>query len=420
MLVINPQFRRSAYPSDLKNMLNILRADECAQWLANWPQINDGATPLYQLPDLADQLGIGALYLKDESIRSPLGSFKALGAPVALLRQILRRHPEFDPQEILNGGYAAALQHDTVISATDGNHGRSLAAAARDAGCVCVIVLHAHVSAEREQAIAELGAQIIRIAGNYDDSVAHAASLAQANGWQVISDTSYENYQDIPRDVMQGYAVIAAEAIRQGGAQSDAETGVEMKAAAPFSHIFLQGGVGGLAAGIISYCWEYFGAEHPDFVIVEPEQADCLLQSALQGQPALASGTVDSVMAGLACGATSPLAWRFLQPSAQAFLTIPDRQAVTAMQRLAQGSLRDIPVLSGESGAAGLAALLMLAASPDQAAQLGLNRHSRVLIINTEGATAPALYQQLTDISADQVLTRQRRWQPPAAGSGQQ
>src|SRR6185437_15104644 len=191
----------------------------------------------------------------------PLGSFKALGAPVALVRQILRRHPDIDPQGVLAGRYAARLKDYTVVSATDGNHGRGLAAAARDAGCRCVIVLHAHVGKEREDAIAAYGAQIVRIAGNYDASVEEAARLSAAHGWQVVSDTSYEGYEDIPRDVMQGYSVIAAEIVEQTAAQPGA--------AGAYTHIMLQGGVGGMAAGLISYLWEHQGANRPRFIVVE-------------------------------------------------------------------------------------------------------------------------------------------------------
>ena len=145
-----------------------------------------------------------------------LGSFKALGAPVALVAEVLRRHPVWEGHAVLAGCYADALGDFTVISATDGNHGRALAAAAQDAGCRCVIVLHAEVSEEREAAIAALGAEIVRVSGNYDASVAEAAQLADAEGWQVISDTSYAGYERIPGDVMQGYSRIAAEALKQG------------------------------------------------------------------------------------------------------------------------------------------------------------------------------------------------------------
>ncbi|WP_153148063.1 diaminopropionate ammonia-lyase [Dechloromonas sp. H13] len=398
----NPNAIRTPYPAELAAVMNIAQAHQSRQWLSRWPQITPKATPLYDLPDLAQRLQIERLSLKDESVRSPLGSFKALGAPIALVRQILRLHPTFEALGILAGNYAERLKDYTVISATDGNHGRGLAAAARDAGCRCVIVLHAHVSAEREQAIAALGAQIVRIAGNYDESVQEAARLASQNGWQVVSDTSYEGYEEIPRDVMQGYGTIAEEVVEQTRASSGQD--------GPFTHVFLQGGVGGMAAGLASYFWEYQGVHRPHFIVVEPTQADCLLQSAMQGRATRATGTVDSVMAGLACGETSPLAWRFLQPCVDAFMTIEDDQAVQAMRLLAQGNENDRPIVAGESGVAGLAGLQVLRASEQLSAQAGLNAQSRVLVISTEGATAPATYTELVGESADAVLQRQQAW----------
>ena len=403
MLFLNPRATRADYPAELSAIMNIAQAHQSRQWLSSWRGIHRHATPLYDLPDAAARCQVGRLCLKDESVRSPLGSFKVLGAPIALVRQILRLHPDFEPAAILTGRYAEALRGYTVISATDGNHGRGLAAAAQDAGCRCVIVLHAHVSPEREQAIAAYGADIVRIAGNYDESVQEAARLAAAHGWQVIADTSYDGYEDIPRDVMQGYGAIAEEIVEQTSAQRG------MPGA--FTHVFLQGGVGGMAAGLASYFWEYHGPQRPCFISVEPAQADCLLQSAIQGRPAKATGTVDSVMAGLACGETSPLAWRFLQPCVDAFMTIEDEQAIEAMRTLAQGSERDTPIVAGESGVAGLAALEWLRSDPQRSEQVGLTAESRVLIISTEGATAPREYTRLVGQSAEQVLQRQQAWQ---------
>ena len=403
MLFQNPRATRADYPAELSAIMNIARAHQSREWLSSWRGIHPSATPLYDLPDAAARCNVGSLYLKDESVRSPLGSFKALGAPISLVRQILRLHPDFEPAAILTGRYAEALRGYTVISATDGNHGRGLAAAAQDAGCRCVIVLHAHVSPEREQAIAAYGADIVRIAGNYDESVQEAARLAAAHGWQVIADTSYDGYEDIPRDVMQGYGAIAEEIVEQTSAQRGR--------AGAFTHVFLQGGVGGMAAGLASYFWEYHGAQRPCVISVEPAQADCLLQSAIQGRPAKATGTVDSVMAGLACGETSPLAWRFLQPCVDVFMTIEDEQAIEAMRALAQGSERDTPIVAGESGVAGLAALEWLRSDPQRSEQVGLTAESRVLIISTEGATAPREYTRLVGQSAEQVLQRQQAWQ---------
>jgi len=289
-----------------------------------------------------------------------------------------------------------------VISATDGNHGRGLAAAAGDAGCHCVIVLHAEVSQEREDAIAAYGARIVRIGGDYDDSVEEAARLAAENGWQVVADTSYDGYEEIPRDVMQGYGIISEEVTEQLAQKNIYKE---------YTHIFLQGGVGGLPAGVIAYFWELHGEQRPRFIVVEPAQADCLLQSALQGTAARASNdSIDSVMAGLACGAASPLAWRFLKQSVDHFMTVEDDGVASAMRLLAQGSERDVPVLAGESGVAGLVALQALAEAPALAEQIGLDASSRVLIINTEGATAPQLYRQLVGEEPEAVLQRQSAW----------
>lgn len=402
MLIDNARAERTAYPAALQSIMSVERAQESRRWLAPWAEIARSATPLYDLPDLASKLQVARFSVKDESVRSPLASFKALGAPIALVRQILRLHPGLEPAAILTGRYADQLKGYTVISATDGNHGRGLAAAARDAGIRCVIVLHANVSVEREEAIAVFGAEIVRIKGNYDESVEESARLAAENGWQVVSDTSYESYEDIPRDVMQGYSTIAAEIVEQTNARAG-EDGA-------YTHVIVQGGVGGLAAGLISYLWEYQGAHRPRFIVVEPEQADCLLQSAIHGRASRATGSVDSVMAGLACGETSPLAWKFLETSVDHFMTIEDGQAVEAMRTLATGSERDIPIVAGESGTAGLAALQVLRSDPALSAQVGLDAQSRVLIISTEGATAPKVYEELVGEPADAVLNRQAAW----------
>jgi diaminopropionate ammonia-lyase len=403
MLIANPHASRSCYPNDLMRILNVAAARQSRAWLSHWPHLNPGATPLWALPDAAAQLGVAKLCVKDESVRSPLGSFKALGAPIALVRLILRLWPthELDPVAVIEGRCKGLLAHLTVISATDGNHGKALAAAAQSVGCECVIVLHAKVSVEREQAIAAYGAKIIRIAGNYDGSVEEAARLAAANGWHVVSDTSYEGYEDIPRDVMQGYGTVAAEIIEQ----SAGDQGLPA-----FTHVFLQGGVGGMAAGIASFLWETYGVHRPHFVVVEPQQADCLYQSALEGRAARTAGATDSLMAGLACGETSPLAWKILQPCIGHFMTIQDDDAIAAMRALAAGSARDVPLVVGESGAAGFAGLAALMGDESLARVVGLNADSRVLVISTEGATAPSVYAQCVGETAVSVLDRQANW----------
>lgn len=400
MLVENPHAARRPYDADLQPLLGLAPARAARQRLAGWSGLAPRPTPAWELPGLARALGIAGLTVKDESVRSPLASFKALGAPNALVQLVQRRFAAqgFTAADLLAGRHAAALQGWCVTSATDGNHGRALAAAARSLGCRCVIVLHANVSAERESAIAAYGAEIVRIAGDYDASVEEAARLARANGWEVVSDTSYAGYEDVPRDVMQGYGVIAEELL----------AGLPDGAPCPWTHVLLQGGVGGLAAGIVAVLWDRFGAQRPRFVVVEPEQADCLLQSALVGRPARASGSVDSVMAGLACGETSPLAWRFLQPAVDVFMTVSDAQAEHAMRVLAEGAHGDVPLVAGESAVAGLAALQAMSAAGRAAA--GLDAASRVLLLSTEGATAPGVYAAIVGRSAAQVQAAQQAW----------
>ena len=408
MFTSNRHVLRSPYPDQLKAILNIASATQSRDWLSHWSQIDMTGTPLWNLPGLAQQLGVAQISLKDESTRSPLGSFKALGAPIALLRLIMRRWPEHQltAKDLFEGRHRGLLGQFTVISATDGNHGKALAAAAQAVGCQCVIVIHANVNEERERAIAAYGAQIVRSAGNYDESVEEAARLATKNNWNVVSDTSYDGYEDIPRDVMQGYSTIAAEVVEQSGSTADR---------CAFTHVFVQGGVGGLAAGVVGYLWEFHQLKRPRFVVVEPKQADCLYQSAVAGQVTKATGSVDSLMAGLACGEASPLAWKILQAGADHFMTVRDTDATEAMRVAATGNHRDAPLLVGESGAAGLAGLMTLLQQSAWKMEAGLDADSRVLLISTEGATAPSVYAECVGETAESVLARQAAWLKRAA-----
>jgi diaminopropionate ammonia-lyase len=403
MYYANPRAQHVAYPARLQAIMSISEAQRSHVLLSSWQHLSANPTPLYALPGLAAAIGVGSIDLKDESVRSPLASFKALGAPVALVRLILRTWPDhgIDAAALLRGEHRGLLEDFTVISATDGNHGRALAAAAQSVGCRCVIVIHANVSVERADAIAAYGAEIVRISGNYDESVVHAADLAAANGWHVVSDTSYPGYTDIPRDVMQGYSIIAAEIMAQSQATPTSS---------PYTHVFLQGGVGGFAAGVASYLWEIFGTHRPRIVVVEPAEADCLYQSAILGRPATATGSVDSVMAGLACGETSPLAWQFLDQSVDDFVLVPDDAAVATMRIVAIPPHGDIPIVGGESGIAGLAGLIALCTDAGRRTQCALDAHSRILVINTEGATAPSVYHDLTGVTATSVVAQQRIW----------
>jgi len=402
MILRNPLASRTPYPDSLHTILNIDAAKQSQSWLLHWPGIRKTPTPLWSLPDLSATLGIAHLSIKDESCRSPLGSFKALGAPIALLRLVLARWPDrgYTAQSLFSGAHATDLATYVVVSATDGNHGRALAAAARSIGCQCRVVLHKNVSLEREQSIAQFGANIVYVDGNYDDAVAYAARLAVEHDWQLVADTSYDGHESIARDVMQGYAIIADEIVAQTQADD----------APVFTHIFLQGGVGGLAAGVCSYLHERYGVRRPMTIVVEPKRADCLYQTAANGRLTKAVGVTDSIMAGLACGAVSPLAWRFLESEVDAFAVVEDGKVPQAMRTLARGSARDIPILAGESGVAGLVALLEIAGRSEYRQAIALDANAKVMLINTEGDTAPEIYRNLVGQAGASVLRAQRAW----------
>ena len=351
---------------------------QAAAEIATWRHY--APTPLHALGGLAQAAGLGAIHYKDESGRFGLGSFKALGGAYAVKRLIRRE------------GAGRPVAELTVCCATDGNHGRSVAWGAHLFGCRCVIYIHATVSQGRADAIARWGAEVRRVTGNYDDAVRQAATDAAREGWFVVSDTSYPGYMTVPCDVMHGYTLMVQEAIDQL---------VEQGASTP-THVFVQGGVGGLAAAVVAQCWEAWGEARPRMVVVEPEKAACLFESVRAGVPTVVHGALDTVMAGLACGEVSLLAWEILDEGVHDFVTIDDAAALACMVLLADGR-GDPPIVAGESATAGLAACLLAAGDPHLRDRLGLNHDSRILIFGTEGATDPALYEQIVGRKAEAV-----------------
>ncbi|WP_246522371.1 diaminopropionate ammonia-lyase [Neoroseomonas terrae] len=349
--------------------------------IASWP--GHAQTPLVELPDVAVAARVGAVAYKHEATRFGLGSFKALGGAYAVMRllqaELAKRGVAnaATAAELMEGKYKDATKAITVCCATDGNHGRSVAWGAKLFGAACVIFVHEHVSQGRRDAIAKYGAEIRVVPGNYDDAVREAQKQADANKWFVVSDTSYPGYTEVPRDVMQGYRVMAEEAATQFGA-------------AP-THVFIQGGVGGVAAAVSAQMRARFGTG-VRIVVVEPEKAACLLASAEAGEPVSVPGDLDTLMAGLACGEPSLLAWQELERAAFAFMAVPDESAVDCMKVL---DARTPVVVAGESAVAGLAGLLLAAGEPFARAALGLESDSRIVLFGTEGATDPEVYARL-------------------------
>jgi diaminopropionate ammonia-lyase len=354
-LLLNPHFGGASPAILSEDGYRLARAT-----IVGWPGY--GPTPLVDLPELAREGGVSALRIKDESGRFGLGSFKALGGAYAVARLAADRQ----------AGYPRL----TVTCATDGNHGRAVAWGAQRFGCDCVIFLHEGVSKGRADAIAAFGAQIRRVPGNYDDSVREANRVAGELGWVVVSDTSWEGYTEVPTEVMQGYRVMAEEVGTQWTGN-------------PPTHVFIQGGVGGVAAAVAVQL-RRGPLPSPRVIIVEPERAACLLASAEAGKSVTVGGALDTIMAGLACGEPSLLAWQVLEREAAAFMAIPDELVPPAMRALAQGGVE-----SGESGAAGLAGFLAVAIYQAARTALRLDAESRVLLFSTEGATDPELYRRL-------------------------
>ena len=322
------------------------------------------ATPLVSLPGLAEHLGVGAISLKDESDRFGLGSFKALGGAHAVYR-LAQNHE---------------VRELTVTCSTDGNHGRSVAWAAGKLGCRCVIYVHAGVSARRVAAIRELGAQVVQVGRTYDESVALNARDARRMAWHVVADTDPDGRSSIVLEIMQGYRVLAEEALGQLAAEP--------------THLFLQVGCGGFAASVVAHMLSRVKSP-PRIVAVEPKAAACLAESVSNGRSVRVDGDLETLMAGLSVGQVSLPAWDILRDAVDAVIVVADEAATVAMRLLAAGTGGDITLISGESGAAGVAGLLATTGNSAVRGALGLDRDSHVLVVSTEGATDPVLYEQI-------------------------
>jgi diaminopropionate ammonia-lyase len=374
-----------SYPEALKDILSLAKAGEAIREIRTWPGY--ATTPLYTLTSMAKAADLGTIYYKDESQRFGLKSFKALGGAYAVTKQLQQAIEERTGRRPSIAGLLAGEFKDDVAGlvvscATDGNHGRSVAWGAQMFGCGCVIYIHRDVSEGRKQAMEAFGAKVIRIAGNYDESVRQADADAKANGRIIVSDTSYEGYMEIPKDVALGYTVMLDELVTQ------------LDGAIP-THVFVQGGVGGLASAVGGYFWDLWGTRRPRLVIVEPEKANCLQQSAKAGKPVAVDGGLETLMAGLACGEVSALAWKILSVGGDDFMTISEEAVPATMRLLANGFEQDPAIEAGESAVPGLAAAVIAAQDPVLSKTLGLDANSRVLVIGTEGATDPELYRTL-------------------------
>lgn len=337
-------------------------------------KIGNNETPLIRLNALAKHLGVGSIFLKDESHRFGLNAFKALGASYAMYKQI-EIHPEID----------------TFCTATDGNHGKGVAWTAKQLGRNALIYMPNGTAPSRIKAIEEEGAKVVIIDDDYDIAVKKAKNHVKKinknsvnHSWSLIQDTAWEGYDQIPLDIMKGYWTQANEVTRQIGRNK-------------IDLLFLQSGVGSWAASFIQYVLNKW--ENPPICIgVEPIHANCLYESVKLGKRVSVKSVKKTIMAGLNCGTVSTIAWEILKNGLIGVITIPDGMSKLAMKRLAFPISNDPIIISGESGASGLGALIGLCKSNNHKTfkkKINLNKESTILLVNTEGDTDPDSYKKI-------------------------
>ncbi len=331
-------------------------------------------TPIFNLQGLAGILGLKGIFVKDESQRFGLNSFKALGASYAISR-LLQEHSEEKPK--------------VFVTATDGNHGKGVAWAASRVGGQAYVFMPKGSQDCRVQAIRDVGDTVVEVTEmNYDDTVRYATAFAREQGYFLVQDTGFEGYEEIPRDIMLGYSTMAAEAVSQMEAQGIAEP----------THVFLQAGVGSMAGGVLGFLANYFGPKLPKAVIMEAEEAACIYESMKTGETVAIGGHPRTIMAGLNCGEPNIHVLEFLRNFAWGFAKCPDWVTAQGMRKLANPEPGDPTVVSGESGAVGLGLVMSLCQDPEyllEKERLGLDKNSIVLLFSTEGDTDPENYQNI-------------------------
>ena len=345
-------------------------------------------TPLAELSALAAQMGLKSLLVKDESQRLGLNAFKVLGGSYAIARHIAARlglRPEEMTFAALRSDAArAALGNAVFFTATDGNHGRGVAWTARELGCRAVVRMPQGTVESRVENICALGAEVTVEDCNYDGCVRLAARQAKETpGGVLVQDTAWPGYTQVPLWIMQGYLTMALEADEQ--------------MVAPPTHIFLQAGVGSMAAAVAAYFKQAHPQNPPKIILVEPAAADCFFRSAANGELTAVTGEMRTMMAGLACGEPSPIAWDILKRLTAAYLSCEDAAAARGMRALARPLAGDKAIVSGESGASTLGALLDAAVDEKAREALGLDGNARVLLFSTEGDTDPVNYRRVME-----------------------
>ncbi len=359
----------------------------------SFPQYS--VTPLAQLKGMAEYLGLGSLFVKDESYRFGLNAFKVLGGSFAMARyiagQLGKDVSEVDYNYLTGDKLKEEFGQATFFTATDGNHGRGVAWAANRLGQKAVVLMPKGSVQSRFNNIAKEGAQVSIEEVNYDECVRRANAMAEKTEHGVmVQDTAWEGYEDIPAWIMQGYGTMASEA-----AQQLKEAGVDRP-----THIFIQAGVGSLAGAVQGYFANLFHGCEPTVVVMEAQAADCLYQGAKAGDGdiRIVDGDLSTIMAGLACGEPNIISWDILKNHSAFFVSCPDWVSAKGMRMLGAPVKGDPQVVSGESGAVGVGLIATLMTEPEYAElkqAIGLDENSRVLMFSTEGDTDPENYRKI-------------------------
>ena len=335
--------------------------DEAVKSVSSWS--NYRQTPLIKLNKLNNKLKLKAIYYKDESKRFHLKSFKALGGAFAV-------------NKIANG-----RKNVTISTATAGNHGRSVAWGSKRLGLKCKIFISQNVSEARAEAMRKFGAKVIRVKGNYDNSLKECINQSKKNNWEIVQDVSWKNYEYVPQLIMAGYCVMVKEIFKQ----------IKKKS---FSHIFLQAGVGGMAAAVIAGFAKYF-KKIPKIIIVEPDKADCVLKSIKKKKPVKFNIADESIMGGMSCGEVSKVAWDILKSSVNYCVSISDDLVKPVIFSLANKEFSDKQIEAGECATPGIIALKSICFNREIKNKIGLNNNSNILIFGCEGATDKEMYNKI-------------------------
>lgn len=384
--ILNPLWKPGV-PQPGASLVDPRALDEVYRFHQSFPQYQP--TPLRRLSALASAWGVADLWVKDESFRFGLNAFKVLGASYAIGKVLAQRGgktlDELPFPRLQDPATKALWGEVTFAATTDGNHGRGVAWTAQQLGLPATIFMPKGTTQTRLDNIRRLGQSAEITAWNYDETVRWVAAQAASKNWEVIQDTAWEGYVDVPRWIMQGYSTVARETLEQLGTLKP-------------THVFLQAGVGAFAAVLAALLIDHFGADAPRIVVLEAQPAECFYESIRLGKKTAVTGDLNTIMAGLACGEPNPLSWDILSVCGFAFLAAPDEAAAHGMRVLGNPLGADERIVSGESGAIGPGVLGWLTQKPEYAAlkaSLGIGPDSRILCFSTEGDTDPKVYRDV-------------------------